>query len=303
MKPINITHVKWMTAILILTTMIGCSPKIDSSLFYRYREDNGDYFWFNGKRYSIYVSEWEIYNLPIPVKKYLLKSNLANKERITELFYKYNGTIKLEGFSKFDIKKHYRINEHCSGLEPRFLSEGKSFPVKATIELNQEATIQAKSIGIELLKDENIKSLATDDLCVLKYLAQMVWYPSAYLNENIRWDPVLKDSIIDKNSTMLTIQEKNLQAVGQLIFDSVSSMPVSFIGKISKNVDFQYSMAKFEISYSNFKDTDLYNLPQKCMAKIEDEEQREIVIEMKLGKYKQPDQEMMMKSEKKKEKN
>jgi hypothetical protein len=289
MSSINFSPGKWMTVFLLLTTIIGCSPKIDSSLFYKYRKDKDGYFWFNGIRYSIYINEWEIYSLPKPVKKYLLKSNLANKERITEIFYKYDGSIKLEGFSILNIKKHYRINEHSSALEPRFLSEGKSFPVKAEIELNQEAKIKAKSLGIKLMKGINTQSLATDDVCVLKYLANMVWYPTAFLNANITWSPVVNDSIVDVNSILLSVHNEKLNASGQLVFDSVTSMPVSFIGDITDNMESQFSMNKFEITYSDYKKFGSYYLPQHCIATIETEDEYLLTIKMNLESHTRPD--------------
>jgi hypothetical protein len=275
--------------LLFFISLMGCSPKISSQLFYDYRKSNDQYFEFKDNWYSVKITDSEIDSIPQSVRRYLKKSGIAGRDRFEELFYEYGGSVKLKGFTKIGIAKHYRMSEHTSTMEPRFSAIGKSFPIKASLDLIEEGLINANMIGLDLPEYKNYIGEEVDDILTLKYIALMVWYPSAFLNKKIQWEPVISNGVIDSQSIWFSIQDKNLRASGTLHFDPKTDMPLSFTGTITNAINSHFEVEDIQINFSQFRKNDGTYVPEKCTATIGCNEDQKIIAVFKLDKIKQPD--------------
>jgi hypothetical protein len=298
MKRINTQSVFSGLIIVLLLFTGACSPKmynVEDLLFYRYVFDDDGYFWFKGHKYCNTIKSGEIHKQPLPVVRYLLASEMGGKPRIYELYLSYSGKVSTNGW-RLVINKKYRIEEHCSAMEPRFDAIGKTFPVEAYAQLSWFGLLKARILKIDLLKGDDSQSSATSDLCVLDYLSKMVWYPTAFLSPNITWYNMYTDSIIDEHCIGITIADGDLTASGKIRFDSVTSLPIRFDGSVTNAIDQQYATSTFSVTYSGYEWVDHYRIPSKCVASITDSEERTINIEMKLDRFVRPDQYLNRKS-------
>ncbi len=271
------------SVILLLSVMLllsSCTPRSYELLFHPLIENDHNYL-FDGREYSVFIDKVQIDKLPDPIRCYLVKCGVMNVERITECFFEYKGSIT-KCNKKMDIKKHYSMKDHASGLIPMYEVNGQSFPVSMSSKLNYSASVEARFGWKNLLADINAGKEATNSLCVLKYLAQMVWYPTSFVNSNIMLIPVIEDSVIATNSIHVRLGEGALSASGNLFFDTESCIPLRFVGDIHNEVSSRFSITRFDVEYSNFDSVQGLRIPYKCVAKIIDDEQGEIIVVMNL---------------------
>jgi hypothetical protein len=274
--------------ILLIFLISSCSGYKD--FFYKYIEDDDGYFIFNNHLYSVLVDDHEFEHLPKPVVKYLKRSHLVNNNRISETFYNYKGYVKTENF---DFKKRYRVKDHSSGMESRFITKARSFPfINANALFNKTGKIDAKIFAKKIFNPKEDQSQAVDEICMLKYLSQMVWYPSAFLGENIHFEPCFVGGKEDENSVILLIKVDQYSVSGVLKFDSISYMPIRFEGNITNNMENKFQLTFFETNYSNYGEFDSYILPSECTAIIVNSVDEKVIVRMKLTDYKTVDYEM-----------
>lgn len=285
----NILKVVILSFLLIASS---CSPRVINFrdvFFYDYILDFDNVFWFKDKEYTIFIEPREVNQMPIPIKRYLLEIDIIYKTRICEVLYQYNGRAKLDGWHFFIKKKKYSINDHSSALEPRYEAKIKSFPAKGMAKLTWFSRIWFRIGPFKILKGNETEGKAADDLAMLKYLSQMVWYPTAFLNDNLQWSPVFSNGEIDQNKIQVSLAEGDLTAKGTITFDPETSLPVLFEAQVTKEITEEYEIEKYKVSYHNYQKVDEYVLPKKCIVQAEDKKQRNITIPMHLKGFVKPE--------------
>jgi hypothetical protein len=261
------------------------SCSLNRKLFYCYSLDHNDCFYFNNKLYTVLVNKKEFDKLPKQVSDYLTQIHLAGKQRIPEVLFNYKGVIVTDDFDS-TFRKPYTINDHCSGMEVRYETKGHAFPlIFGKLTFFNKGNLSAKIAWIDLLKKDDSMMLSVDELCLLKYLAQMVWYPSSFLNERIEWEVVTFAGVPIDTSIMLKLTEGGHSVSGILTFDENTSLPVSFKGAISNMIGQAYRYTLFDVNYSDFKLFQDYTIPEKCVVKMLNWKGEIITISMKLTGY------------------
>lgn len=288
------TKIKTALLFLIVILFTACNTSkyginyAYKSLFYNYILTNNKYFTFDGVEYCFFVEYSEIQNQPQPLKNYLIKCNLLGNERITEMFFDYKGRIKPDGFAVNPTKK-YSISEHCSGLEPRFDAGGKSFPFNLEMQLNKQGFIAAWLLKKNHIPDNHTKSIALDNILMLKHLGMMVWYPTAMLGHNVvSEDHFINEEKSDK-SVRLLMFSSNLSASGIMWLDSSSFLPIRFEGDITDIMKKEYSINKFEFEYLDYIKIQHYYMPKTCIVTITTDNKQSVKLSMNLTDYKPVD--------------
>jgi len=217
--------------------------------------------------------------LPEPVKHYAIKSGLVNSERITEMFFDYKGTVRTSGYMA-NMRKSFLANDHVSGINPLYDANGSSAPfIRFGSKLYNSGSIYGHILSHNLLDNMPLDSVAINDFCVLKYLAQMVWYPTAFINKyNTVWTKLPDYS----NSTLLSISENGLNASGTMFFDNITALPTQFVGIVSQSINNSFSVSKFNITYHDFYKKEGYFVPARCVASVVTDENKMLEFEMHL---------------------
>lgn len=268
---------------MVLLLFGSCAPHNYKTLFYNYIIVDSLTFKQGDRLYNSHISYDEIQNLPEPVKHYAIKSGLVNSERITEMFFDYKGTVRTSGYMA-NMRKSFLANDHVSGINPLYDANGSSTPfIRFGSKLYNSGSIYGRILSHNLLANMPLDSVAINDICVLKYLAQMVWYPTAFINKyNAEWTKLPNDSATSSNSALLSLSENGLNASGTMFFDDLTALPTQFTGVVSQSINNSLSVSTFKITYHDFNKKEGYFVPARCVASVVTDENKMLEIEMHL---------------------
>lgn len=270
-----------LSVLFLLST--SCAPKTYKALFYDYELVDwdeirvGDWVYYTHMQYS------EIQNLPAPVKRYAIVSGMVGNERVTELFFDYKGQVQSSDFN-IRFKKGFRVSDHVSAVDPIYEAAGKSFPlIVSDSKLHGRGSFSARLFGRNLLKNTALNPETVSDLCLLKYMAQMVWYPAAFINSyNVEWNNTAPNAAKCIDCAYLKLNNKFIEGHGKMEFDVETGLPGLFTATISEKTSNDASLKKVCITYHNYYKNGAYLVPSKCVATIETDEHKRISIEMEL---------------------
>jgi len=270
-----------LSVLFLLST--SCAPKTYKALFYDYELVDWDEIRVGDRVYYTHMQYSEIQNLPAPVKRYAIVSGMVGNERVTELFFDYKGQVQSSDFN-IRFKKGFRVSDHVSAVEPIYEATGKSFPrIEIASALHKKGSISARLFGRNLLSNVALSPAATSDLCLLKYLAQMVWYPSAFINKyNFEWSSASLCGTDCINGAYLKYHDGAFNALGKMEFDVKTGLPHLFTATISEKTANETSLKNVSVSYHNFRNYEGYFLPEKCVATLINEQNQRIQIDMEL---------------------
>lgn len=160
------------------------------------------------------VQATDLEELPQPVKKWLQQSQIVGKERIIATRTRQDITLRLkqdQAWMKGQVEQYFRIDNpgfiwnaniqmaplfHISGRDQYI--DGQGHMLIKVLSLFTAADGQGKEI---------------DQGTLLRYLAEIMWSPSAALNEYIQWEG------INDSSAKATMSYKGVTASGIFAFN------------------------------------------------------------------------------------
>jgi len=96
-----------------------------------------------------------------------------------------------------------------------------------------------------------------DQGSMLRYLGEIVLFPTAYLSEYIKWEP------IDASSAGVTMDYMGLQCSAIACFNEKGEM-LSFNAKRYREVKGKYSLDDWTVSMADYHDFSDIKIPTKC---------------------------------------
>lgn len=165
------------------------------------------------------ITQADIKGLPEPVQKYLRYTQVIGKKEIRTVRLKQKGMFRRNVDQKWmplKAQEYYTINP------PAFIWYGN---VKVTPLFSitaRDRYFEGKGNMIikllSLLKVADAKGKEIDEASLIRYLNEIMWFPTAYLNSNIRWES------IDDNSAKATISDRGLTVSAILYFNENGEM-------------------------------------------------------------------------------
>lgn len=179
----------------------------------------------SGKETKGVVTEEDLRRLPEPVRKYLEYTKIIGKEKTRTVRLKEKGFFRQKEGQKwtpFQAEQYYTTNP------PAFIWFG-------AINIAPLLSITARDMYFEGKGNMLIKLLSTltvadakgremDEATLMRYLDEMMWFPTAYLNDYIRWES------IDAKSAKATISDKGITASAILYFNEKGELK-NFVGE------------------------------------------------------------------------
>jgi hypothetical protein len=269
-----------LAALLLLSS---CAPKVYKPLFYDYKLLDTLVLEFGDRIYNARISYDEIQNLPEPVKRYAIVSGLLNNQRITELFFDYKGLLYSSDY-KVRLQKNFQVSDHVSAVDPIYDATGSSAPFfRIGSALQKRGSIYAQFFLFDLLSGVALDSAAITDICVLKYLSQMVWYPTAFINRyNLEWSKREGGEQAGVSLAFLSLSQFGFNASGTMYFSNTTGLPLHFTGTVAHTLQKSFSVSKVHVTYHNFSVKEGYYIPLKCVASIVNDENQTLKLEMEL---------------------
>ena len=109
-----------------------------------------------------------------------------------------------------------------------------------------------KIVGLFTVFD--VSGEKVDQGTMLRYLSEMIWFPSAFLGNNISWESV------DENSAQVTFTDYGKSVSGNMYFDEVGQL-TNFIAERYREVDGEFSLDTWSTPITNYGMLAGLNLP------------------------------------------
>ena len=204
------------------------------------------------------VRQQSLSNLPPIVQKWLVKSNVVGKELIHSVHLKQKGTMR----SKQD--GHWMT----MSAEQFITADTPGFVWSAVIDAGYLITLNGRDKymngkgnmlikGLGLVPIGNSSGNEIDQGAMMRYLAEIIWLPSAALNKYIQWEH------INETTARATMTYAN-ETVGGLFFFDPDGDIIGFEGKRFGNFEGHFSLETWSIRIIGYREFDGFRIGNKC---------------------------------------
>jgi hypothetical protein len=204
------------------------------------------------------LTESDIRSLPEPVKRWLRYSEVIGKEKVVTVRLKQKGFFRMKAdkdWMPFDAEEYYTVNEPAfvwhvkMQMAPFFYVTGKDryFDGKGNM-LIKLASIVTVADG---------KGSKIDQGSLLRFLNEMMWFPSAALSYYINWE------VVDKNSARATMTCGDITASAVFEFDGKGAVVNMTADRYCDNGDGKFSLEKWATPIEGYKRINNILIPYK----------------------------------------
>ena len=192
------------------------------------------------------VTEEDIKSLPEPVQRYLRYTQMIGKEKIKTVRLKQGGYFRMKENQKWmpiNAEQYFNVDS----VEFIWVAKAKFAPL-LSIHAKDEF-IDGKGnlvVILGLIKVVDAKGYKVDHGEILRFLAECIWFPSAFLNEYIKWDA------IDNNSAKATISYKRVSASAIFHFNEKGEV-TKITAKRYREVDSKFVLEDWEGQIMEYK--------------------------------------------------
>jgi hypothetical protein len=165
------------------------------------------------------VTEKDLEGLPEPVQRYLRYTQIIGKEKVRIVRLKQRGFFRTKPEQKWmplQAEEYYTVDP------PAFLWYGRirMFPLVTLAGIDKFYKGKG-SLIIKLFSAFTVVNASgeeSDQAELVRYLNEMIWFPSAFLSDYIQWEP------IDSDSAKATISVAGLIASAELFFNQIGQV-------------------------------------------------------------------------------
>lgn len=161
------------------------------------------------------ITENDLAGLPAPVQRYLRYAQIIGKEEIRTVYLKQKGFFRPKiGPKWFPLV----ADEYHTTEPPAFYWHGKIYlfpfiPISG-VDLYSEGKGNLRIKFMSLFPLANAQGPECDYSELLRYLSEIIWFPTAWLSKNLEWQP------IDDLSAKVTISHCGINASATVLFNS-----------------------------------------------------------------------------------
>jgi hypothetical protein len=201
-----------------------------------------------------------LHNLPEPVQRYMAFSNVVEKPWIETVYLKQSGRFRR---SQDQLWMPVTAEQIFTTDPPGFIWKAR-FKVAGLPLMNARDAYQdghghmyGKMVGLFNIFDE--RGVEIDQGTLLRYLGEMVWFPTAFLGENITWQAV------DDHCANLTLSDGGQTVSAQMRFDA-AGRPVNFNALRYGDFEGEYSLQSWSVPMILFEERSGLNIPVRGMV-------------------------------------
>jgi hypothetical protein len=244
-----------ITVILILIIVVSTLAKI---LFdQNANKEIKSLFSSRSKNTSEIIKKEELSELPNPVQKWLINSHIIGKEKIQSVRLKQIGQMRTK---KEGPWMPMQAEQYFLADEPAFVWKAnvKMAPLVhlSGIDNYREGKGRMSIKVLSLIPVVEASGSKMDISTMIRYLAEMPWFPTAALSPYIKWEP------IDANSAKATMSYKGHTASGVFTFNEDGDI-VQFMAKRYREIDGNYVLMDWGGVNKEFKEFNGIRIPSK----------------------------------------
>lgn len=212
-------------------------------------------------------------NLPQPVQRYLDFTGVVGKPWIKTALVKQRGRFRLgagKSWMDFSAEQFYTTSPPGFRWDANFKIAGLALLRAKDRYEKGHGHMYGRLAGLKTIFDARGPEL--DQASMLRYLNEAMWFPTAYLGENMRWDAV------DDHSARVVFSDHGREVSAQLYFDGEGRL-VNFKAKRYREADGEFSLDGWSTpvtTYGEFEGlkipvsgTGIWHLPEGDFAYIE----------------------------------
>jgi hypothetical protein len=168
------------------------------------------------------VTEGDLLSLPALIQRYMNYTGVVGKPWIKTVHLTYSGKFRL-GLDKpwmpLSVVQDYTIDPPGFIWNARFNLFGLPFMFGKDVYKAGHSHMHGKLLGLFPLVDG--QGAEVDQGTMVRYLQEMMWFPTAYLGSNITWE------VLDDHAAVVTLHDHGKSVSGCIYFDN-AGRPLSF---------------------------------------------------------------------------
>ncbi len=199
-------------------------------------------------------------NLPEPVQRYMIYTGVVGKPWIDNVHLKYTGRFRLgldRPWMPMTAEQWYTTNP------PSFLWDAR-FKITALPLLRARDKYEsgrghmfAKIAGLFTVFD--IRGEKLDQGVMVRYLSEMIWFPSAFLGDNIFWKSV------DDRSAEVIFTDHGRSVSGHMFFDEAGRL-TNFSAERYREIGSDFSLDRWSTPITGYGVRAGLNLPDAAQV-------------------------------------
>lgn len=211
-------------------------------------------------RKSEVVTKEDLKDLPVCVQKWLESSQVVGKEKIRTVRLKQKGLMRTEPqkpWMPFEAEQYFNVER------PGFIWFANVKAAPLTHIAGRDKYYEGK--GNMLIKIMSLIKVADgvgeemDQGALARYLSETMWFPTAALNDYIKWES------IDDRSARATMTYQGVTASGVFVFDQQGN-PVSFSAKRYRNQGGKFTLDDWYTPVHEYKEFNGIRIPAEGEA-------------------------------------
>ncbi len=250
-----------LTALAIIVVLIVSSASIGNIAFGRKANSEARQMFQTSRQPKTgIITQDDIRDLPEPAQRYLRYAQIIGKERIRTVRLKQSGifrTKKDRRWMPIEAVQYYTVDP------PAFVWRGtiKPFPLFSISGRDkfQEGRGHMLIKLLSLIKVADAKGEEMDQGALVRYLNEIFWFPTAYLSDYIRWEP------IDSVSAKATISVEGDTASAVLYFGPQGEL-TNFVADRYMAVEGKFVKERWSTPISEYKEISGFRVPVKGEA-------------------------------------
>lgn len=247
-----------LSLIILFLLLLIVVPKIARVLFVKHGENQVlTLFKDIDKQSTKTIVREDIKNLPSPVQKWLIHSNVIGKEEVKSVRLKQQGrmrTVKGGKWMPSKAEQYFTINE------PGFIwiADVQMAPLVqlSGIDSYKEGIGKMKIKLFSLFPVVDAEGPEMDSGTMMRFLAEMMWFPSAALKPYIKWEE------IDEGSAKAIMEYKGISVSAIFYFNEKGDI-LRFVGKRYREVNGKYVLSDWGGINKEFKEFNGIRIPSK----------------------------------------
>ncbi|MGG7619052.1 DUF6544 family protein [Bacillus coreaensis] len=253
---------KWtlvvLSLIILFLLLLIVVPRIARVLFVKNGENQvATLFKDIDKQSTKTIVREDIKNLPSPVQKWLIHSNVIGKEEVKTVRLKQQGRMRTEKGGKWMPSK---ADQYFTINVPGFIwiADVQMAPLVqlSGIDSYKEGTGKMKIKLFSLFPVVDAEGPEMDSGTMMRFLAEMMWFPSAALKPYIKWEE------IDEGSAKAIMEYKGISVSAIFYFNEEGDI-LRFVGKRYREVNGKYVLSDWGGINKEFKEFNGIRIPSK----------------------------------------
>ncbi|MCR4399299.1 MAG: hypothetical protein QHH05_03330 [Syntrophomonadaceae bacterium] len=206
------------------------------------------------------IGEEELAQLPPPVQRYLRFSGVIRRPRVAGLRLQQSGEFRLGPDKKwmpFTAEQFYRVDPPGFAWYAR-MRMTPGLPIRVEDRYAQgRGSVRASLLGV--IPMARGLGPEIDQAALLRYLNEMMWFPTALLQHRVTWEA------IDDVSARATITDGDTSVSGVFHFDGQGRL-VNFVAQRYRMVNGGFSLDTWSTPILEYAEFDGFRLPAEGNA-------------------------------------